>query len=507
MPPALHRFAAARQVRRMRPAFGLLASFLCLASWQTLAARGEDTVDFSRDVRPILSNNCFLCHGPDDKDRKADLRLDTEGRRLRASSTTFCHRAGQAGRERADSRGSPARSRRADAAGRLGQELNDRADRSASRRGSSKGRSGPATGPSSRRAPGGAAGEEPAAGCRNPIDAFVFGRLEREGLAALAARPIGDAAAAVEPRPDRPAADDRRSRRVSWPTTARMPTRSRSSGCWPRRITASAGAGIWLDAARYADSDGFEKDKPRYVWFYRDWVINAFNRDLPYDQFVIEQIAGDLLPNADAGPDRGHRLPAQLDDQRRRRRRSRAVPHGSDVRPHGRHRQEHARPDDPVRPVPQPQVRSAHAGRVLPDVRVPEQRPRSERRGLHAGRADAARRTAARRSRDRSRACSTARPTGTSGWPHGKTTVADDQPEWTVVQPEVDDISTGGAEVSAAGRRLDLWRRATRRRSTRCKLTVKTDAAEHHGRSAGTAERSEPAAAAGRAGRSRARAR
>lgn len=53
----------------------------------------------------------------------------------------------------------------------------------------------------------------------------------------------------------------------------------------------------WLDAARYADSDGYEKDKTRYVWFYRDWVINALNKDLPYDQFVIKQIAGDLLPN------------------------------------------------------------------------------------------------------------------------------------------------------------------------------------------------------------------
>ncbi len=54
----------------------------------------------------------------------------------------------------------------------------------------------------------------------------------------------------------------------------------------------------WLDAARYADSDGFEKDKPRQVWFYRDWVVNALNRDLPYDRFVVEQLAGDLLPNA-----------------------------------------------------------------------------------------------------------------------------------------------------------------------------------------------------------------
>jgi mono/diheme cytochrome c family protein len=55
---------------------------------------------------------------------------------------------------------------------------------------------------------------------------------------------------------------------------------------------------FWLDAARYADSDGFEKDKTRNVWFYRDWVINAFNQDLPYDQFITKQLAGDLLPNA-----------------------------------------------------------------------------------------------------------------------------------------------------------------------------------------------------------------
>ena len=54
---------------------------------------------------------------------------------------------------------------------------------------------------------------------------------------------------------------------------------------------------VWLDVARYADSDGFEKDKPRFVWTYRDWVINAMNRNLPYDEFIIEQIAGDLLPD------------------------------------------------------------------------------------------------------------------------------------------------------------------------------------------------------------------
>src|SRR5262249_59708953 len=58
------------------------------------------------------------------------------------------------------------------------------------------------------------------------------------------------------------------------------------------------GGRYWRVAARFAGSDGYEKDKPRRVWFYRDWVINALNRDLPYNQFVIEQIAGDLLPKA-----------------------------------------------------------------------------------------------------------------------------------------------------------------------------------------------------------------
>jgi len=58
---------------------------------------------------------------------------------------------------------------------------------------------------------------------------------------------------------------------------------------------------FWLDAARYADSDGFEKDKTRSVWFYRDWVVKAFNDDIPYDQFITRQLAGDLLPNASQG--------------------------------------------------------------------------------------------------------------------------------------------------------------------------------------------------------------
>ncbi len=132
---------------------------------------------------------------------------------------------------------------------------------------------------------------------RNPIDAFILARLDREGLKPS---PAADAVTLC--------------RRLYLDLIGLPPSpkevdeflNDRAAGAYERlvdKLLASPHYGerwgrLWLDAARYADSDGFEKDKPRFVWFYRDWVINAFNRDLPYDKFIIEQIAGDLLQNA-----------------------------------------------------------------------------------------------------------------------------------------------------------------------------------------------------------------
>ncbi len=202
---------------------------------------------------------------------------------------------------------------------------------------------------------------------RNPIDAFVLARLEKEGLEPS---PEADRATLIrraEPRPDRPAADDRRGRCLRRRHVARRLRDGWSTACSPRRTTASAGRRRWLDRARYADTNGYEKDRERSIWPYRDWVIRRPQPDMPFDRFTIEQIAGDLLPGRDARPEDRHRLPSQHDDQRGRRAstsRSSASPRSSIA----------SRTTGTVwlgltielRPVPHAQVRPDHPARVLP---------------------------------------------------------------------------------------------------------------------------------------------
>lgn len=130
---------------------------------------------------------------------------------------------------------------------------------------------------------------------RNPIDRFVLAKLEGEGLTPSEAadritliRRLFLDLIGLPPTPeevDAFLADD--SPDADRNLIERLLASPHYGERWGR---------MWLDAARYADSDGYEKDKPRFVWFYRDWVINALNRDLPYDRFIIEQLAGDLLP-------------------------------------------------------------------------------------------------------------------------------------------------------------------------------------------------------------------
>src|SRR5262249_22294425 len=159
-------------------------------------------------------------------------------------------------------------------------------------------------------------GLKDAAWVRNPIDAFVLQRLEREGLKPS---PEADRATLL--------------RRVSLDLTGLPPTPSevdafladKAANAYEKvvdRLLQSPPYGErmafpWLDAARYADSNGYQTDGERFMWRWRDWVINAFNRNMPYDQFTIEQLAGDLLPNASldqkiaTGFNRNHRITSE----------------------------------------------------------------------------------------------------------------------------------------------------------------------------------------------------
>jgi hypothetical protein len=272
--------------------FGAAAGFAVAA--MASAADPAPRPDFNREIRPILSNKCFLCHGPDETKREGELRLD---------------QADDLGTDRGGYRVVvPGQADQSELIRRI--TSNDPGERMPPPD-SGKSLSDKEIGLLRAWIDGGAAwgrhwSFDPAvrmpapetanrAWPRTSIDGFILARQEREGLA-----PSSEA--------------DRVTllRRLCLdliglaPTTAEVDTflADGRPGAYERqvdRLLASPHFGErwgrrWLDAARYADSDGYEKDKSRQVWFYRDWVAGAFNDDLPYDEFVIRQIAGDLLP-------------------------------------------------------------------------------------------------------------------------------------------------------------------------------------------------------------------
>jgi hypothetical protein len=269
----------------MRP-HPLLATFVLCASAPAPAA---EPVSFSRDVLPILSDNCFSCHGPDEGHRKADLRLDT-----REGATADSIQAVVPGRPEAselirrivstdeEEVMPPPKSHKPRLAPRQVELL-----RRWIAEGAAWGRHWALEKPVRPATPSG----------QHPIDALVAARLQQEGLA-----------------PAAPAARATQIRRLSFDLTGLPPTpaevesflRDETPDAYERlvaRLLASPHFGErmamwWLDAARYADTDGFQADADRNNWPWRDWVVGAFNANLPFDRFTIEQFAGDLLPNA-----------------------------------------------------------------------------------------------------------------------------------------------------------------------------------------------------------------
>lgn len=273
-----------------------LSILLCAIATSTAIARAAD-VSFSRDVRPILAANCLACHGADSTQRKANLRLDIgEIATAPAKDGLVAIVPGKPDESELIKRVTSS-----DPEVRMPHVKSKKKPLSAAQvailrqwiaQGAKYESHWAFTAPVRPAVPQ----VKDGAWVRNPIDAFVLAALQRNGLAPS---PQADKVTLL--------------RRLSLDLIGLPPTIAEVDAFLAdsapdayekqvERLLASAHYGErwgrhWLDAARYADSDGFEKDKARFVWFYRDWVINAFNRDLPYDQFVIEQVAGDQLPH------------------------------------------------------------------------------------------------------------------------------------------------------------------------------------------------------------------
>jgi hypothetical protein len=256
------------------------------------ASAAADRVEFNRDIRPLLAAKCYACHGPDEDKRKAGLRLD-----LRAEATKDAIKPGQPDQSAfwqriiahdPDDVMPPPSSPK---------QLTD-SERLLFRRWIAEGAEYqqhwsflPVKPPA-----------PPEADASNPIDAFIRTELSRHDLEpapeadpVTLIRRVSLDLIGLPPTSDEVeafVAERRRSQAIDLPYL-RLVDRLLASPHFGERW-----ARHWLDMARYADSNGFLGDAVRpNAWKYRDWVISAINRDLPFDQFTIEQIAGDLLPN------------------------------------------------------------------------------------------------------------------------------------------------------------------------------------------------------------------
>lgn len=269
---------------------------ICLTALTTGSLPAAESISFNRDVRPILSDRCFACHGPDAKNQSSDLRLDTHEHAVADLGGYFGIVPGQ-----------PEQS-----------ELHKRIH---------------ATDPDDRMPP-----PEHARGLsdreRKILDQWIAEGAQYDTHWAFKNLPakidppkvdddwsrnaidrfISDARQKKQLKPNQPASREKWLRRVTFDLTGLPPTlreiddfladqsdqpfakvvdRLLKSDAGAERLTSE-----WLDVARYSDTYGYQRDDERFVWPWRDWVIEAFRQNMPFDQFVTWQLAGDLLPNA-----------------------------------------------------------------------------------------------------------------------------------------------------------------------------------------------------------------
>jgi len=270
---------------------------VCLLAWTPALAAAADPVDFARDIQPIFAKRCYLCHGP--QQQMSGLRLDQKDAALKGGASGPDIKPGDSAASRlirlvsgAESKVMPpvgARLSEAEVA-LLRAWIDAGAPWSAG--------TGPATHwsfqPIQHPTPPNVHGS---AWVRNPIDQFILARLEAEKIA-----------------PATEASKTTLLRRLTFDLTGLPPTPAEVAAflndthpdAYERAVDrllesphyGEKWARYWLDLARYADSDGYEKDRARpWAWRWREWVIDAINHDMPFDQFTTEQLAGDLVPN------------------------------------------------------------------------------------------------------------------------------------------------------------------------------------------------------------------
>ncbi|HVW00656.1 MAG TPA: DUF1549 domain-containing protein, partial [Planctomycetaceae bacterium] len=272
---------------------------VALFAWLTGASAigAAEKIDFNRDVRPILAENCFKCHGFDEQARKAQLRLDTaEGATQPAESGEVAVLPGKPGESelllRITSDDETARMP-PKATGKNLTPAQIETLRQWIAQGAPFSKHWSFEPP--KKAPRPALKHTDWA--RNPLDEYVLARMERAGLS-------------PNPEADKPTLARRAALDIIGlppdPEVLEAFLRDDSPQAYERYIDAllksphfgERWARHWLDLGRFADTKGYEKDLSRTLWRWRDWVIAAFNADMPYDQFTREQLAGDLLPNA-----------------------------------------------------------------------------------------------------------------------------------------------------------------------------------------------------------------
>ncbi len=268
--------------RILLPVIWLLPSIAC----------AQQSLDFNRDIRPILSENCFYCHGQDSNKRQADLRLDQRDVAIAVGAIVPNDAAGSGIVQRINSDNPdelmpPAKSNR-----RLSAEQKELLERWIAEGAEYQAHWAfevpvrPA---------------EPdvttAGWTRNPIDRFVLQKLE---VAGLHPSPEADRATLIRRlsidligTPPTPEEVDAFVNDPDPQAYEALVDRLMASPHYGERMALS-----WLDAARYADSNGFQQDGDTWQWIWRDWVVKALNEDLPFDKFTIWQLGGDLLPDA-----------------------------------------------------------------------------------------------------------------------------------------------------------------------------------------------------------------